>query len=272
MKPVIKDIPLPGRVRLNYCEAGDPAGTPVIALHGVTDSWRSFQPLLPYLPSSIRLLAVTQRGHGDSQKPAQGYRPADFAADVAAFMDVLKIERAIVVGHSMGSVNALRFALEFPARVLGLVLAGAQPYFGRHEDVVAFWQGEIATLADPVPHALARDFQQSTLAQPIPPDYLALVISESLKVPAHVWRSAFEGFMQDDFSAALTRITAPALIAWGRHDSFCRREDQEDLRRALPTARFIEYANAGHALHWEEPERFARDVGAFAQSLAASCI
>ena len=80
-------------VTLEYVERGDPNGTPVIFLHGVTDSWRSFEHVLPHLPPSIRAIAITQRGHGDSKPARQGYAYGDIAADVAAFMDALRIRR-----------------------------------------------------------------------------------------------------------------------------------------------------------------------------------
>ena len=70
MTPAIKSIELPGRVRLPYVEQGDPSGVPMILLHGVTDCWRSFELVLPPLPASIRAFAVTQRGHGDAERPA----------------------------------------------------------------------------------------------------------------------------------------------------------------------------------------------------------
>jgi len=73
-------VDLPTGVRLNYVERGDPRGTPVILLHGYTDSRRSFDRILPSIPSSYRVFAVTQRGHGDSSKPHHGYLPEDFAA------------------------------------------------------------------------------------------------------------------------------------------------------------------------------------------------
>lgn len=104
---------------LQYVEHGDPAGTPVLLLHGVTDSWRSFETVLPHLPASIRAFAVTQRGHGDASRPPAGYRYADFAADLVALMDVLGLESALVSGHSMGRAIAQRFAIDYPERTLG---------------------------------------------------------------------------------------------------------------------------------------------------------
>ncbi len=269
MKPTIRSIQLPGRVRLEFAEQGSGSGTPVIALHGVTDSWRSFEPMLPHLPPDLHLMALTQRGHGDSDKPADGYEPASFAADVAGFMDEMKIERAVLVGHSMGTVNALRFALAHPSRVAGLVLAGTVPWFGQSPEVRAFYEEQIAPLADPVPEDFARGFQESTLAQPIASAMLERFVAESLKVPAQVWRAAFAGFIGDDFSPLLRAIEVPTLVIWGRHDGFCSAADQQAMLGLIRTARLVEYADAGHAVHWEEPQRFAHDLTRFVHSVAA---
>jgi pimeloyl-ACP methyl ester carboxylesterase len=67
-------LTLPTGVRLEYVERGAPDGAPVIFLHGVTDSWRSFEGVLRLLPPYLRAFAVTTRGHGESSRPADGYR------------------------------------------------------------------------------------------------------------------------------------------------------------------------------------------------------
>src|SRR3712207_9373020 len=95
MTTVIESVELPNGVKLPYVEQGDPSGVPVLLLHGITDSWRSFEPVLPYLPASIRAFALTQRGHGDAERPAAGYHPRDFAADVAAFLDSQGLASAV---------------------------------------------------------------------------------------------------------------------------------------------------------------------------------
>jgi non-heme chloroperoxidase len=269
MPPAIRSIDLPGRVRLPYAEQGDPAGVPVLFLHGMTDSWRSFEPVLPHLPAPIRAFALTQRGHGDAQRPAGGYRTRDFAGDVAAFADALGLERVVVVGHSMGSTNAQRFAIDHPERVLGLVLAGSFASYRGNPVVEELWESAVSRLTDPIDPAFVRQFQESTLARPVPPDFLDMVVGESLKVPAHVWRAAFEGFLEDDVAGDLGRIRVPTLIAWGARDALCSRRDQDDLLAAVPGARLLVYENAGHALHWEEPARFAADLVAFIESLGA---
>lgn len=233
-------------------------------LHGFTDSWRSFEPVLPHLPRSVRAIAVTQRGHGDSDRPAAGYRTRDFAGDVAALADALRLGPFVVVGHSMGATNAQRVAIDHPARVRGLVLAASFASYRTNPAAMEFWESAVSRLTDPIDPEFVRDFQVSTLAQPVPADYLDAVVAESLKVPARVWRAAFEGCLEDDCVADLGKIVAPTLVLWGARDAFCRRADQDAPLAAIARSRLEVYEQAGHALHWEEPARVARDVVAFA--------
>lgn len=264
--PVERTIELTNGVKLRYVEQGDPAGAPVLFLHGITDSWRSFEPVLPHLPASIHAFAISQRGHGDSDRPAADYNTRDFAADIAAFMGAFNLERAVIAGHSMGSSIARRFALDYPERTLGLVLMGSFFAF-RGNPELADLRDAVSRLTDPVDYGFALEFQQSTLAGPVPQTYLDVVVEESLKVPARVWRAALEGLLEDDHTAELRRIDSPTLIVWGDKDAFCPDSDQQALRAAIRGSQLITYPGVGHALHWEEPERFAADLAAFAEKL-----
>ncbi len=267
MKPVIESVQLPHGPRLQYVEQGERSGTPVVMLHGYSDSWRSFEPVLPHLPLPVRAFALTQRGHGDAGRPAQGYGPRDFAADVAEFMDLLGIDSAVIAGHSMGSSIAQRFALDHPERTLGLVLLSAFTSWQDNPSVMELWETAISTLEDPVAPDFVREFQESTLSQPAPPGLLETVVQESLKVPARVWRAVCKCYLEDDYSRELDRIAVPTLIVWGDKDTFCPRATQESLRRAIAVSQLIIYQGAGHALHWEEPARFAADLVAFTGTL-----
>ncbi|NOT56634.1 MAG: alpha/beta hydrolase [Deltaproteobacteria bacterium] len=265
-----KSIALPTGVTLSYVEQGDPNGVPVILLHGVTDSWRSFELVLPYLPPRIHAFALSQRGHGDTDRPMTGYGFRDFAADVAAFMDTLQLHTAVVLGHSMGSGVAQRFALAYPERLSGVVLVGSFATLPTNPVVREFWDTVVSTLRDPIEPRLVREFQQSTLARPVPAAFFETVVNESLKVPARVWRATFTTFLQEDWAGELRKITAPTLIVWGDQDVFCPRGDQDLLVTAIADSRLRIYPNAGHAPHWEEPERFANEVITFIAWLAAS--
>lgn len=258
--PTLRRARLATGVSLPYVDQGSPDGIPVVMLHGLTDSWRSFEPVLPHLPPSLRVLVPTQRGHGDAERPAGGYGMRDFAADVAALMDATGVGPAVLVGHSMGAAVALRFALDHPERTRGLLLLGAFSSGRTNPAMVEFWESTIAGLDDPIDPSLAQEFQQGTLARPIAPGQFELFVRESLKVPARVWRGALEGMLDDDLTAELGQVVAPTLCLWGDRDAFARRVDQDQLLAAIAGARLHVHEGAGHALHWEEPERFAADL------------
>lgn len=250
-------------VSLSVAERGDPAGRPLVLLHGYTDSWRSWEPLLSALPGFFRAVAPTHRGHGDSAKPGAGYRFEDFARDLRDVMDELGIERAVVVGHSMGSLVATRFALDNPSRVEALVLIGACATLRGNEAIGALSRDGVAEMTDPVDAAFVRAFQESTLARPVPPAFLDTVVAESGKVPARVWRDALRAMLEEDFSGELRNISAPALVVWGDRDGVCSRMEQERLIAALPAATLVVHEGAGHAPHWEDPRRVVADITGF---------
>ena len=267
MTPLVRSIALPSGVRLSYVEQGNPSGIPVLFLHGVTDSWHSFEPVLPHLPSSLHAFALTQRGHGDADRPTAGYRTRDFAADVAAFVNAVGLGPTAIVGHSMGATNAQRFAIDHPQRLLGLVLVGAFASYHGNPTVMEFWESAVSQLSDPIDPAFVRGFQESTLARPVSPAFLETIVQESLKLPARVWRAVFEGFLEDDAVDELEKIRSPTLIVWGSRDALAPRRDQDVFLTAIAGSRLLAYESAGHAVHWEEPERFATDLLTFVRGL-----
>ena len=253
---------------LPYVEHGNPDGVPVVMLHGVTDSWRSFEHVLPHLPDDIRAIAVTQRGHADAPQPETGYLIEDLAGDVIDLLDQLGIVRTVLVGHSMGSWVAQRVAIDHPERVIGVVLAGS--FGGRPGDdpEMQALTAEMASLRDPIGDEVARDFQDSTVASPLPAGQMDTFVSESLKVPARVWNQAFTGFLEVDHTEGLAGLGAPALLIWGEQDAFIPRATQDELLETLPDVRLEVYENVGHAVHWERPERFATDIVEFSRYCA----
>src|ERR1700752_3440813 len=96
---VINSLALNQDVSLDFIVQGRRLGIPVVLLHGYTDSRRSYDRVLARLPASVNAIAVTQRGHGDSDRPASGYSPYDFAGDIVALLDKLHLQQAILLGH-----------------------------------------------------------------------------------------------------------------------------------------------------------------------------
>lgn len=260
---------LPDGLRLPYVVQGRADGLPLILLHGYTDSWRSFEPLLPLLPDTLRVYALTQRGHGDADRPDQGYATADFVADLGAFMECIGVRRALLFGHSMGAAHALAFAAANPERVSGLMLEAAFASFCDNPVLADFLQQVVAALQDPIHPGFVRDFQLGTLAQPIAEQALDQFIADSLKLPARVWRAVGTGFMADAALHALPRVQAPVRLLWGARDALVAREDQTRLLQGLQSASLCIYDDGGHALHWEQPARVAADLIAFAQECAS---
>lgn len=239
----------------------------VILLHGYSDSWRSYQPLVAALSPAIRVVAVSLRGHGDSTKPADGYAIADLAGDLPALMDQCGVARATIVGHSMGSMVAARLALDHPERVESLVLLGALATLKGNPAIEGAFAAEIEALREPLSLAFVREFQESTLARPVVPAFLAGIVSESLKVPTRVWQGALNAMLEEDLGPALTDIHVPTLVLWGSADGLCDRKSQEAIVGALPRARLTAMPGAGHAPHWEEPQRVAAAMETFLASL-----
>ena len=257
--------------KLAYTQRGDANGVAVILLPGFSDSWLSYAPLLEALPESLQLIAISQLGHGDSDKPDDGYSVACFADDLAGFMNTLGIERAIIVGHSFGSLVAARFALKYPDRVLGLCLIGAFRTVAGHPGAEEIWTNAIAPMTDSVDPSFVREFQLSTLARPIPPVRLVSAVTESQKMPARVWKALWRNMLDDDFSMELTRIDAPTLIVWGQQDALNTPEEQLTLHSAIRGSQLVALAEAGHAPHWEDPVGVAQILGNFFEFTLARC-
>jgi len=261
--PRAADARLSTGVRLRYVEQGEGAAPPVILLHGFTDSSFSFSRVLPLLDPSLRVYALDLRGHGDSDRPAGGYTLQGFAEDVLTFMDAQHLESAALVGHCMGSLVAQRVALLAPARVSRLVLVSSMTSARNIEGVDELLRG-VGSFAGEVPPGFAREFQEGTVYGGVPAEFLDGVVSESLKVPARVWRATLEGLLADEHTARLADIKTPTLILWGDRDALLSRAEQGALVSAVGGAEFVVYEETGHSPHWERPERFARDLEALA--------
>jgi len=173
-------------------------------------------------------VSVSQRGHGDSDKPDGGYRVEDFAADVVSVLDACAIERA-------GLARALRLVSRCAAdctRSSGsdrrLVLEASPTTLRDDARLIDFVERVVSNLEDPINLDIARSFIADTSAAGIDPDLADLLVEELLKVPAHVWRGTFSGLLRYDDTSELGRGDADGLVS---------REMQDRLLRSIPAAR-----------------------------------
>ncbi|HTK15667.1 MAG TPA: alpha/beta hydrolase [Acidimicrobiia bacterium] len=258
-----------GGLTLSYVKQGDPSGPALVFLPGPTDSWPSYEPVLARLPSSIRAIAVSQRGHGDSDKPAHGYRVEDFAADVVPFLDALGIERAVLAGHSGSCLVARRVAIDAPERVAGLVLEASPSTLRGEVALEAFVESVVSGLKDPIDPSVARSTVVDTSHEQMDPGVLDRLVAEVLKVPAHVWKEMFADLSAHDDTADLRSIAAPVLLVWGDSDQIVGPDMQNLLVRHIPDATLLVYTGVGHTPRWQDPRRFAADVAAFVSDVCA---
>jgi pimeloyl-ACP methyl ester carboxylesterase len=264
--PAMHRLRLANGVMVQYAEQGPQTGDAILMLHGLTDTWFSFSPVLPLMPASLRVIAMDLRGHGGSDRRATGHTMDDLAQDAIQLLDALSIPRATVVGHSMGSFVARRIAALAPERVSLLVLVGAGA--NARNPVLTELKLGIDGLEDPAVPAFAAEFQNSTVHTPLPAEFMERVIADSSRMPAALWKSLIAGMM--DYRAAERDIKCPTLILGGDRDSVFSRAEQEELGRLIPGATVRIFTDIGHATHWENPEGVVRELTAFVKAAGAA--
>jgi len=266
-QPVLRDVHVATGVALRYLEQGDPAGRAILLLHPWGESLRCFDRLLALLPTSLRVLALDQRGHGGADKPPSGYELASFAADVEAFMDTAGLAAAVLVGSSSGGYVAQQVALNSPSRVTGLVLVGSpRSLYGRPP-----FAEEVERLTDPVDPAWVRkSLTWFPRFHDVPDWYIEDRVRDGLRLPAHVWRDTLTGLITALVPTDIGTITVPTLIIWGDRDNLLSGEDERQMAAAIPGSRLVVYQDTGHLVLWEQPDRVATDLTAFVEGLGTT--
>lgn len=261
------DVELPSGLVLSYAEQGPASGSAVVLLHGPTDSWRSYEPVLRRLPPWLHVVAVSQRGHGDSDKPDGAFDVRVLAADVVELMGALGLDRGVLVGHSASCLVARRVAIDHPARVAGLFLEASPFSLAADPALVDFVGSVVAGLEDPISPEFVRSFVTATSSDALAPSLVDTLVDEARKVPARVWRDVFGGLLAYDDTTELARVRAPTMLVWGDGDALVSRAAQVELTERIPDARLLVYSGAGHTPRWEQPWRFAEDMAAFVASV-----
>jgi len=258
--PGTRTIALKSGVTVRYVEAGPRDAPPLLLLHGLGDTKRSWSLILPELAKSHRVYAFDQRGHGASSAPRCCYALANLAWDAIAFMDAMKIERAAVVGHSMGSFVAQHLAAHHPERVQKLVLIGSSDTTVGVETVEWLWE-QAGTFDRGVSPEFVDVWQSNP--GPVEAEFIAHVKKETFAIAPHVWRGVARTLMTEDQRPFVRGIRQPTLILWGENDPAFPAANQQRLQEALPHATFKRYAKLGHNPHWETPGRVAEDIREF---------
>ncbi len=248
--------------------AGDAA--PIVLCHGLLCTSAVWGGLREPLRRRRRVIAVDLRGHGGSVAQSGAVTLDDLAGDVLAVLDQLQLDRAIVVGSSLGGMIALRLALHAPGRVAALMLMGTQA----QAETAKSRAGYRTTLraiervgARPVLRRLATLNFGATTRRTRPELIAAWVDACAALDPARMLPVVEAALTRDDAQALLPRITCPALVLHGEEDALVSAESAAALARDLAAGALVTVAAAGHLAPLEQPAEVARVVGAFVDGL-----
>ena len=247
-----------GGLAMAYVEiAGD--GPPLLLVHGFTDTSRSFSLLGPHL-AGRRLIMPDLRGHGASQAGTSRFRPADFADDLAGLIEKLRLDRPMLVGHSLGAMVALETAARHGGLVGGLVLlAGAltADIAADHPMVTG-----VEALRDPIsPTHPFYDYWHACRPD-VPRPFLAKAAQEASAMPAALWRAILEQIRRADLTQTARTLRTRTLVIGGACDPLFGDAHQQALVQALAEASFVRVEGCGHNPHWEEPALVAAAITA----------
>lgn len=262
-----------GGVRLFVREGGNPAGPPLLLLHGWSQHHLCWSKQFDgRLAEQFRLIAPDLRGHGASDKPLEPEHygnSAPWAGDVAALIEQLGLERPILVGWSMGGWIVQDYLrVHGDAAIAGAALIGSS--------VVTAGDPEVLAARSPAARAEGAysedqgvalramvEFVKVCVAAPLPAEDLAFMVGYNMLCPPQIRRAART--RREDYRADVAAATRPLAVFWGEAEALCLRSMVDETLEAAPRARLFTYAGAGHSPFWEQPEKFDADLAAFAR-------
>ncbi len=218
------------------------AGSPsFVLLHGLVDTLEIWDRLIDPLAQRGRVVRLDQRAHGESEAPPGPYTREDLAADVVAVLDRLEVERAVLVGHSMGGIVAMTTALAHPERVDALVLLGTA---SQCSERIADWYERIARAGESEGNeGLARIIYGVDTRKRVQGDAAGI---------ARVTRT-LKSLHADPLTPKLAALSCPALLMVGERDPMGPKAS-EIIRENLPEATLRVLPEQGHWLHVEAPD------------------
>jgi esterase len=255
-------------MQLHFKESGQ--GRAIILLHGLFGSSDNWHPIALRLAENFHVFALDQRNHGQSPHSAE-LNYGLMAEDLNEFMNARGIERALVMGHSMGGKTAMQFALQFPHKVEKLVVEDIAPrhYAPAHEKIFA------ALLALDLKTFSARQEIEDALAPEISSLVLRRFLLKNLGRDSDakfIWKINLRGLSENYFQirAAIsvsTPFAKPVLFVRGGKSNYVKPEDESLMRELFPQSEIQTVSAAGHWVHGDAPEEFLRLVLDFLPAL-----
>ena len=249
-------------VPIHYIERGSGPAAAVL-IHGFLGHTYSFRYLIPELAKDRRVVAVDLKGSGYSGRPQKGdYSLTEQARLVIRLMDKLGIDRASVVGHSLGGEVAMRLAANWPERVEKLVLAASVS----GDRIPSL---PVTPLIKPILWLIGRLFGRRIFRRQFyDPRKATKEVLEAYRRPLRIKGTGHAVYqtlrdMRREKAVESSRITAPVLILWASSERILPRWVLSRLRKRFPQAKVVAIERAGHLLLEEQPEQANRAVKSF---------
>jgi pimeloyl-ACP methyl ester carboxylesterase len=251
-----------GDVRIAYEVRG--TGEPLLLMHGLGYGRWGWEPILDAFADDFQVLFYDNRGIGDSDVPPGPYTARQLAEDAVAVLDAAGIERADVVGTSLGGMAAQELALGSPERLNRLVLACTTP--GGFSSHPMPQQTVELMLAAPTlaPDVALRRFVENALAPGAPDELVERIYALRLANPFDPkgWQAQAGAGAGFDAFERFGEIQAPTLVVTGTEDAVVDPRNSELLAERIPAAR-LERVPGGHLFFWEDPTTFVTLVKDF---------
>lgn len=246
-------------ITLDYAVEGD--GPPVVLISGLGYGRWGWRYLTPLLSQGFRVVTFDNRGAGGSEKPPGPYSTPMMAADTLGLMDALGIERAHVVGHSLGSMIAQRMALSAPDRVAGLVLVSSTFGGPKCVPIPAAAMQSMMDRSGPPEAVIERGLRIAFapgFAERNPAVYQEVkAYRMTFPVPGAQYAAQVMAGAGHDTEALLNQVRSPTLIVTGDQDVVVPAGNAELLRARIPKAMAEVLPGVGHMLPVEVPEQLA---------------
>lgn len=262
-----------------YYEVHGQSGTPLLMLAGMGGDIGDWLPeQIEMLSQRHRVILVDNRGAGRSDKPTTPYTMSQFAADTVGVLTDLQIERAHILGGSMGGMIAQHVAVHYPERVRSLILCCTAAVSLGHPAFVAPTQEVLMALTKPPSGNRLQDLEEGWKLC-FTPAFLeqkserltrmrenALAYPDS---PPYVGKLQFEAILQHNLYEPVSQLQCPTLIQVGTADMLLPAENSRTLARLIPGAHLIEYPGLGHRFLEEGGEPVINDILAFLAEIDA---
>ena len=249
-------------------------GTPLVLVSGLGYSLWQWHLMVPYLKKHFQVITLDNRGVGQTDKPAGPYTASMLAKDTVGLLDALGVDKAVVMGHSMGGFIAQAMALEYPERVSKLILASTNFGGPRHVPVTAEAMAVLSDVTSDPMTRLRNGIVVSTAPgfaerQPeLIQKWLDWRVANPLDSAGYQSQMAIGlGLMAEDaaFENKLPNVTAPALILFGEHDKVVPPANADLLAKQLKGSQTRILPDAGHFFPLEIPEEASQVVIQFAK-------